>query len=40
MATGVTGRGAKGRVRGVFQTNGESALAAPTPPAPRRHPQS
>jgi len=45
MATGVTGRGAKGRVRGVFYTDnatgqGRSGLAAPVPPPPRHHPQS
>jgi lipopolysaccharide export system protein LptA len=43
MATGVTGRGAKGRVRGVFYPNnatGQGALAAPVPPPPRHHPQS
>jgi lipopolysaccharide export system protein LptA len=50
MATGVTGRGAKGRVRSVIypneQANAQGAtshgggLAAPVPPAPRRHPQS
>jgi lipopolysaccharide export system protein LptA len=45
MSTDVTGRGAKGRVRGVFDMNsagggGQSGLAAPVPPPPRRHPQS
>jgi lipopolysaccharide export system protein LptA len=45
METGVTGRGAKGRVRGVLYPNnaggsGPSGLAAPVPPPPRRHPQS
>ncbi|MDR3512297.1 MAG: LptA/OstA family protein [Caulobacteraceae bacterium] len=46
MATGVTGRGAKGRVRGVFfpDQNASGSTAggpqAPVPPPPRRHPQS
>jgi lipopolysaccharide export system protein LptA len=40
MSTGVTGRGAKGRVRGVFFSDSTSGLAAPVPPPPRRHPQS
>jgi lipopolysaccharide export system protein LptA len=45
MATGVTGRGARGRVRGVLYPNnasgaGQAGLAAPVPPPPRRHPQS
>jgi lipopolysaccharide export system protein LptA len=45
MVTGVTGRGAKGRVRGVLfpdNANGTSQgdLHAPVPPPPRRHPQS
>lgn len=45
MATNMTGRGVKGRVRGVFYPNnaggaGQGGLAAPVPPPPRRHPQS
>jgi len=45
MATGVTGRGAKGRVHGVLYPDNsggvsQSGLAAPTPPPARRHPQS
>ena len=46
MATDKTGRGVKGRVRGVFYPNetadasGPGGLAAPVPPPPRRHPQS
>jgi lipopolysaccharide export system protein LptA len=45
MATGVTGRGVKGRVRGVLYPNnaggaGQGGLAAPVPPPPRRHPQT
>jgi hypothetical protein len=45
MATGVTGRGAKGRVRSVIFPNdagaaGQGGPAAPVPPPPRRHPQS
>ncbi len=45
MATGVTGRGTKGRVRGVLYPNdaggaGQGGLAAPVAPPPRRHPQS
>jgi lipopolysaccharide export system protein LptA len=47
MVTGVTGRGAKGRVRGVLYpdqnasgSSGEGAPRAPVPPPPRRHPQS
>ena len=44
MATDVTGRGAKGRVRGVIYPEngtgpGQSGLAAPVPPPPRHHPQ-
>lgn len=46
MVTGVTGRGAKGRVRGVLfpDQNASGGPAggpkAPVPPPPRRHPQS
>jgi lipopolysaccharide export system protein LptA len=46
MITGVTGRGAKGRVRGVLypdNANGGAAAGAPrapVPPPPRHHPQS
>lgn len=46
MATGASGRGVKGRVRGVLYPNnsgggtGQGGLAAPGPPPPRRHPQS
>jgi lipopolysaccharide export system protein LptA len=47
MATGVTGRGARGRVRGVLYPNqasntGQSSggLAAPVPPPPRAHPRT
>ena len=45
MATDVTGRGAKGRVRSVIFPNnagaaGQGGLAAPVPPPPRRHRQS
>lgn len=46
MATNVTGRGAKGRVRGVLYPNDASGsgqasgLAAPVPPPPRAHPQT
>jgi lipopolysaccharide export system protein LptA len=43
MATGVSGRGKPGRVRGVFYPNnatGQGGLTAPVPPPPRHHPQS
>lgn len=46
MVTGVTGRGAKGRVRGVFYPDQNASGGspggpkAPVPPPPRRHPQS
>ena len=45
MATGATGRGVKGRVRGVLYPNnaggsGPGGMAPPVPPPPRRHPQS
>jgi hypothetical protein len=44
MATGASGRGVKGRVRGVLYPNntagsGQGGLAAPAAPPPRRHPQ-
>jgi lipopolysaccharide export system protein LptA len=42
MATGVTGRGAKGRVRGVLfpdSSSGQGGIAPPVPPPPRHHPQ-
>ena len=41
MATGVTGRGAKGRVRGVLfpdSSSGQGGIAPPVPPPPRHHP--
>jgi lipopolysaccharide export system protein LptA len=47
MATNVTGRGMKGRVRGVLYPNEQASssgqggsIAPPSPPPPRRHSQS
>ncbi len=36
MASNAKGRGAPGRVRGIFYPNGATPVGAPTPPAPRQ----
>ena len=36
MASSARGRGAPGRVRGIFYPNGSTPAGAPTPPAPRK----